>query len=150
MCRFWSSFVVTFIGSRWNILQNRTSVAQKLWPWEHFPFSSFWHFFWKSPSSGSSFVGAFIEHPTKQEVCSSKTLALRVFSIFVFGTCLFYHVPFPKGKDVVNMQSLGSRSGSWWCLKIWAVIGRCGSWGLSCLSSHWSEPGVYCSSGQVL
>jgi hypothetical protein len=25
------------------------------------------------------------------------------------------------------------------CLKIWAVIGRHGSWGLSCLGSHWSE-----------
>jgi hypothetical protein len=26
-----------------------------------------------------------------------------------------------------------------WCLEIWAVIGRHGSWGLSWLCSHWSE-----------
>ena len=51
---------------------------------------------------------------------------------------VFYHVPFLwKGRgqhSVIKMKVQG-----WACLKIWAVIGRHGSWMLSCLGSHWSE-----------
>jgi hypothetical protein len=61
---------------------------------------------------------------------SSWSLLLNPPKMIIFVGIMFLPRLFPLGKDVVNMLQLR------WirrCLKYWAVIGRHGSWGLSCL-----------------
>jgi hypothetical protein len=52
------------------------------------------------------------------------------------GIFFFLHSPFCRAEGLCQHAAF-KESGKWGCLEFRAVIGRHGSWGLSCLSSHW-------------